>query len=235
MPLDVVYNNQQVCGDSCGEQVLAHSLHAVVPAIMEESNPESDSEGPADAFWDWAFDRTLARANDEGWTAQDCDTAMMQGFLLSYKSQPHELHAHGDRFLPTSPDDFMHNAPWNDWNPPSKSLHRFNEARANKKEEIIDLRVRARLCASGDAAGLRDSVLVFASVEVTGQGTRCLRLRRGCDTLASMKLRRLQFVSSGERMIALAPRHRSNLGSTPVVFLSFENDARIAKFFAMLQ
>ena len=234
MPLDAVH--EQVCGESCGEQVLqaAHPLHAVEPAFMEESDQESDSEG-ADAFWDWAFIETLARAQMEGWTAEDCDAAMLQGSLLSYKSHAHDLHAYGDRFLPTSPDDFKHNAPWNDWNPPSKSLKRFSDARANKKEEIIDLRVRARLCASGDAAGLRNSVLVFASVEVTGQGNRCLLLRRGGDTLASINLRRLQFVSPGERMIALTPRLRSNVGSTPVVFLSFENDARIAKFCTMLQ
>ena len=234
MPLDAVH--EQVCGESCGEQVpqTAQTLHTVHPAFMEESDQESDSEG-SDAFWTEAFNKTLARSHDEGWTAEDWDAAMLQGSLLSYKSRAHDLHAYGDRFLPTFPDDFIHNAPWNDWNPPSKSLKRFSEARANKKEEIIDLRVRARLCASGDAAGLRNSVLVFASVEVTGQGKRCLLFRRGGDTLASIKLRRLQFVSSGERMIAMAPRLGSNVGSTPVVFLSFENDARIAKFCTMLQ
>ena len=188
------------------------------------------------SFWEWAQDATLSRAVAEGWTPDDCRAAVLQTSLLSYTSAPHYVQVYGHRYSPTLPDDFLHNAPWNDWTPPTTSLERFKEAQTNRTKERIDQRVRARLCASADAAGLRNSLIVYASVELDDRGKRCLRLRRGADILASMKLTSMRFVPVDGHTIELAPRPRSkNACAPPVVFLSFENAARITKFCVLLQ
>ena len=188
------------------------------------------------SFWEWAQDATVSRALAEGWTPADCRAAVLQTMLLSYTSAPHYVQVYGHSYSPTLPDAFLHNAPWNDWNPPTTSLVRFKEAQINRTKGIIDQRVRARVCTSADAAGLRNSVIVFASVELDDRCKRCLRLRRGADILASMELTLMQFVPIDGLTIELVPRPRSeNVSAPPVVFLSFENAARIRKFCALLK
>jgi hypothetical protein len=223
------------CQPTC-QEVVPMVNHAR-RTCTQDNNKDDEHLGMAGRlFWDWALNKTLARAQTEGWTPRDCTAALMQSSLLSYTSAPGNMQLYGDRYSPTCPDDFVHNAPWNNWSPPSKSLKRFKEAQTNKTKELIDLRLRARLCASADAAGLRDSLIVFASVELNDQGKRCLRLRRGNNILATMTITSLRFEATSERMVKLAPRaHSKTASSLPTVFLSFENVARAVKLCDMLK
>ena len=90
-----------------------------------------------DGFWQWAHDATAARAADEGWTDDDWVAAGLQASLLSFKSDHDSAEIYGHRYCPTLPEDHMHNAPWNDWTPPSKSRERFQEALANRRPEPL--------------------------------------------------------------------------------------------------
>ena len=188
------------------------------------------------SFWQWALDKTFSRAQAEGWTPHDCEVALLQISLLSYASTPAHIQVYGEHYPSTSPEDYQNNAPWNDWTPPSKSLSRLEEALANKTMEQIHQRVRARLCASTNPAGLRESLLVFASVELNDRGQRSLQLRRGTDVLATMTLRSLRLATISNRTIELAPQTHSKVAcSPPVVFLSFEDEARVERFLALLR
>jgi len=183
------------------------------------------------SFWDWAQNATIARAEAEGWTGDDLRAASLQGSLLTYES---DLDHYRDHYLPTRPTTYLHNAPWNDWSPPSMSWARFLAAQAqqHEKQDPVRQRVRARVCSTADRQGIRASKVVFVTVEVDTEGARCVCLRRGADVCALMKIELLHITDIGGRFFRLAPTH------DPVqvagVFLSLEDDARASKFRGML-
>jgi hypothetical protein len=185
-------------------------------------------------FWEWAQITTIARAEAEGWTSDDLHVALLQGSLLTYESNLDNVGIHGNHYLPTCPQTYLHNAPWNDWNPPSMSWARFHgaQARQQEKQDPVRQRVRARVCIPAGRRGIKASKVVFATVEVDMEGARCVCLRRGADVCALMKIEMLQITEIGERFFRLATK------SEPVqvaeVFLRFENDARASKFRGML-
>ena len=179
--------------------------------------------------WEWASEVASCRAEEEGWTYNDCVAALFQGSLLGYSSDPKSSEVFGERYVLSAPEHYLHNAPWNDWTPPSKSRQRFEKAQANKQPELVEKRVRVHICASPDAAGQRNRVIAFASVEMIA-GKKCLQFRRGSAILAAMAVSSLQVTCIGDRMMVLAPRPHSKLATSPVVFLSFEDQARASKF-----
>jgi hypothetical protein len=164
----------------------------------------------------WAKDATMVRAAAEGWTHDDCVAAMFQFSLLSFMSQ-----------TDNGMERYLHNAPWNDWIPPSQSRMRFQAAQANRTPAQHERCVRARLC-SVDNLGL--SRVVFATVRKNASAQMCLCLRRGADVLALMEIEVLDAVHVGNRLIRLSPSG----GHFPTVFLSFDNDSRVTKFCEML-
>ena len=186
------------------------------------------------SFWDWAQNATIARAEAEGWTRDDLHAALLQGSLLTYESDLDNVGIHGNHYLPTRPQTYLHNAPWNDWSPPSMSWARFlvAQARQHEKQDPVRQRVRARVCVTADRQGIKTSKVVFATVEVDTEGARCVCLRRGAGVCALMKIEMLQITDIGERFFRLAPK--SEPTQVAGVFLSFENDARASKFRGML-
>jgi hypothetical protein len=184
-------------------------------------------------FWKWAHDATAARALAQGWSKDDIIAACIQDAFLSAASDPLNVDLLEEGESATSPAAFAHNAPWNDWTPPSQSRERFERAQANKQSERVEQRVRVRVCASPDADGQRNGVIAFASVEIIG-GKRCLQLQRGSAILASMTIASLHIAVAGARIIVLAPRPHSKMATRPVVYLSFEDQGRVAKFGNML-
>ena len=75
------------------------------------------------------------RAVREGWTHDDCFAADCQASLLSYCSAEDAESTvtwpeRGDRFryVRSAPDDYEHNAPWNNWTPLSRSQAMFDSA-----------------------------------------------------------------------------------------------------------
>ena len=125
----------------------------------------------------------------------------------------------------------MHNAPWNDWTPPSRSHERFLKAIAKKRPEVVDQRVRVRICASADTAGLNNSVVAFAAVEIDS-GQKYLRLRRGGECLASILVHSLRVMSFGDHFVEVVPRARQRVRCS--VYFSFDGEARKAKFWEMI-
>ena len=184
------------------------------------------------SFWHDVSTVIAYRAASEGWTRHDCFEAQMQASLLSYTSHPHAKLCL-PRYFPSSPKEILHNAPWNNWVPPSKRSKRFEHAKANKKIEPVMSRVRARLCRSVDEKGLQGGKIVFARVERNTDGKKLLQLLRGRDVLASMNLMSLRIERTDELAIALMPRTKSKR-RCPVVFLAFEDTARLTKFVNML-
>lgn len=191
--------------------------------------------GSQDGFWQRAHDATAARAADEGWTDDDRVAAFLQASLLSFKSDHDSADIFGRRYCPTLPEDHQHNAPWNDWTPPSKSRERFQEAIANRRPEPLETRVRVRVCASADQRGLEKSLIAFVRVDIDCKGRRCLKVLRGSDVLATMRIKSLRMECVGERMIALSPRTSANKAPPPAVFLAFEDKSRVTKFLEMLR
>ena len=193
----------------------------------------------APSFGDWARAATITRAQTENWTHADCVAAVFQTSLLSFTSPPDGMSERG-----VGPSDFLHNAPWNDWVPPSKSRHRFQDAQANQPPDRVRQRVRARLCSSLDAGSLERSKLVFATAEMDERGDRCLRLRRGAHLLASLPIACLDITRVGRRAITLAPldadtRPESEpdsqlVSSRTTVLLVFDTEARMTRLQDML-
>ena len=207
---------------------------AMRPCASAATGLDADVDSQ-DGFWQWAHDATAARAADEGWTDDDWVAAGLQASLLSFKSDHDSAEIYGHQYCPTLPEDHMHNAPWNDWTPPSKSRERFQEALANRRPEPLETRVRVRVCASADQRGLEKSLIAFVRVDIGCKGKRCLKVLRGSDVLATMSIKSLRMECVGERMIALSPRTSANKTPPPAVFLSFEDKPRITKFVEMLR
>jgi hypothetical protein len=173
------------------------------------------------------------RFRQEGWTTRDLYAAFLQASLLSYRSSRDAEDLYGYRYINSKPSDYAHNCPWNDWTPPSKSIELFQsaaEASANMSD-IVLRRVRVHLCR--EAAPESHTVIAFASIETSQEGTTCLRLRRGADILASLPVAVLSVAIVGPGLLVL-----STIGAIealPSLWLKFETDARLAKFCDMLE
>ena len=68
-----------------------------------------------------AFQRIEERALRESWTAEDIRTATLQALLLTYESTTDACDKYGFRYVESASEDYVHNCPWNDWNPPSQA------------------------------------------------------------------------------------------------------------------
>jgi hypothetical protein len=173
------------------------------------------------------------RFRREGWTTRDLYAAFLQASLLSYRSSEDAEDKYGNRYINSTPSDYKHNCPWNDWTPPSKSIELFQaaaEASAHKPDSVLR-RVRVHLC--HEAAPESDTVIAFASIETNQEGTTCLRLRRGAEIMSSLPVASLSVAIVGRGLLVL-----STIGATealPSLWLKFETDARLAKFCDMLE
>ena len=179
------------------------------------------------------------RFRREGWTTRDLYAAFLQTSLLSYRSSREAQDKYGYRYINSTPSDYEHNCPWNDWTPPSKSIELFraaSEASANKSD-IVLRRVRVRV--SLFKALTQSSLIAFASIEMGNVGSPCLRLRRGANILGSMTLSSLKTERIGDLVIGLLPDEGSLAGvpaipTTPSIYLHFENHTRVTKFCALV-
>jgi hypothetical protein len=173
------------------------------------------------------------RFRQEGWTTRDLYAALLQASLLSYRSSRDAEDKYGNRYINSTPSDYKHNCPWNDWTPPSKSIELFQaaaEAGSNKSDLVLQ-RVRVHLF--HEAAPESDTVIAFASIETNQEGTTCLRLRRGVEILSSLPVATLSVAIVGRGLLEL-----STSGATaalPSLWLKFETDARLAKFCDLLE
>ena len=173
------------------------------------------------------------RFGQEGWTTRDLYAAFLQASLLSYQSSRDAEDKYGYRYINSTPSDYEHNCPWNDWTPPSKSIELFQaaaEASANMSN-IVLRRVRVHLCR--EAAPESHTTIAFASIETSQEGTTCLRLRRGADILASLPVAALSVAIVGPGLLVL-----STIGATealPSLWLKFETNERLTKFCDMLE
>jgi hypothetical protein len=173
------------------------------------------------------------RFRQEGWTTRDLYAAFLQASLLSYRSSRDAQDKYGYRYINSTPSDYAHNCPWNDWTPPSKSIELFQaaaEARANMPD-IVSRRVRVHLCR--EAAPDSDTVVAFASIEMNQEGTRCMRLRRGADILASLPVATLSVAIVDRGLLVLS--RTGATGALPSLWLKFETNARLTKFCDMLE
>ena len=187
-------------------------------------------------------DAIEARYRSESWTSGDLYSALLQASLLSYRSADDSGRMYGvDRYVNNAPEMYVHNCPWNDWTPPSKSLQLFHAAAVNKKtDDILQQRVRMRLC--NDMRPESPTLIVFVSVEADAKGVKCLRFRRGAEVLASVSVAALEATVMGTCHMTLSPsnpckaQHAKDPCSlkTRAVCLRFEDDRRLAKFCDML-
>jgi hypothetical protein len=181
------------------------------------------------------------RFRQEGWTTRDLYAAFLQASLLSYQSSRDAEDKYGYRYINSTPSDYEHNCPWNDWTPPSKSIELFQaaaEASANKSD-IVLRRVRVHLCR--EAAPESQTVIAFASIETNQEGTTCLRLRRGADILASLPVATLSVAIVDRSLLVLSTTGATEawpslwLKPWPSMWLKFETHAKLTKFCDMLE
>jgi len=187
------------------------------------------------------LDAIEARYRSESWTTSDMYAAFLQASLFSYRSTADSGRVYGvDRYVNNVPEMYVHNCPWNDWTPPSKSLQIFHAAAVNKKPDDILQRVRVRLC--NDMRPQSPTLIVFVTVEADTKGVKCLRFRRGAEVLASVSVAALEATVIGACHMMLSPnkpckaQHAKDpcLLEPRAVCLRFEDDRRIAKFCDML-
>ena len=193
-------------------------------------NPVPDDGGSAALD---CVDLIERRFRQEGWTTRDLYAVFLQSCLLSYRSSRDAEDKYGHRYINSTPSDYTHNCPWNDWTPPSKSIEHFQaaaEASVHKSDTVLR-RVRVHLC--HEAALESDTVIAFASIETNQEGSSCLCLRRGDEIMSSLSVTTLSVTIVGRVRLVL-----STIGATealPSLWLKFETDARLAKFCDMLQ
>jgi hypothetical protein len=157
----------------------------------------------------------------------------LQASLLSYRSSRDAQDKYGYRYINSTPSDYEHNCPWNDWTPPSKSIELFQaaaEARANMSD-IVSRRVRVHLCR--EDAPESDTIIAFASIEMNQEGATCMRLRRGADILASLPVATLSVAIVDRGLLVLSTTGAT--GALPSLWLKFETNARLTKFCDMLE
>ena len=224
-------------------QRLLHSHHLSVERgwhsveIDEEESATFDGAGNGYIDTDSSaldgVDLIERRFRREGWTTRDLYAAFLQASLLSYRSSRDAEDKYGNRYINSTPSDYEHNCPWNDWTPPSKSIELFQAAAEASvhKPDIVLRRVRVHLC--HEAAPESDTVIAFASIETNQEGTTCLRLRRGAEIMSSLSVATLSVAIVGRGLLVL-----STIAATealPSLWLKFETDARLAKFCDMLE
>jgi hypothetical protein len=173
------------------------------------------------------------RFAQEGWTTRDPYAALLQASLLSYQSSRDAQDKYGYRYVNSTPSDYKHNCPWNDWTPPSKSIELFQAAAgaSANKSDIVLRRVRVRV--SPFETLTHPSPIAFASIEMGNSGSPCLLLRRGADILGSMTLSSLKTERICDLVIGVLPDEGSLAGvpaTAPSIYLHFENSARVIKF-----
>ena len=189
-----------------------------------------------------------ARVLAEGWTVDDIKAASLQASLLSYRSEHISAEERaqsqwnqvwnpdGQRYVKSSPGDYAHNCPWNDWTPPSQSRRLFaaaNQANAKAGVSGVSARVRVNVCLSAGSSerGVK-MMVVFATVEVDKQGDKALVLRRGSEVLACLPMHTICVRQEPmcERIL-----HVASTSSTAVsVCLYIENARRLDAFLALL-
>ena len=188
-----------------------------------------------------ALQRMEDRALRESWTAEDIHAATLQALLLTYESTTDACDKYGFRYVESASEDYVHNCPWNDWNPPSKARL------PTPTHDAVQDRVRVIVCTSLDRvpsdfvfrarrhedAAHKNFIIAFASVERSSDGSRVLCLRRGNDILATIPLHTV-CCKFGERSVQLSPEARERSVKTPKVCLKFESDGRLSKFRAMM-
>ena len=188
--------------------------------------------------------RCVVRSIAEGWDTNDMRAACLQASLLSYRSsvqldgrseewffqtqQPHQIH----RYVSSSPEDYAHNCPWNDWPVPSQSRLRFQTAAAaSTAESSVPKRVRVRLCTADKLQMAATATVVFASVE-SRSDLPALILRRGAQVLGEFCLTDITLspiISFGLPSIILGPRS----GCQHAICMIFEDGARFNNFCRM--
>jgi len=194
-----------------------------------------------------ASQRMEKRAMRESWTADDCYSATLQALLLTYRSTADSADTYGFGYVDSAAEDYAHNCPWNDWNPPSKARL------PTQSHNAVQDRVRVALCSSLDRvqsdfafrarrredAATDQFIIAFASVEQRSDESRVFCLRRGSDILACYPLAKVYFKFS-QRGVQLLPASEApgtaaqRATNAPKVFLKFESDSRVSKFRAMV-
>jgi hypothetical protein len=179
------------------------------------------------------------RFGREGWTTRDLYAALLQASLLSYQSSRDAQDKYGYRYINSTPSDYKHNCPWNDWTPPSKSIELFQAAAgaSASKSDIVSRRVRVRV--SPFETLTQSFLIAFASIEMGNPGSPCLRLRRGANILGLMTLSSLKTERIRDLVIGVLPDEGSLAGvpaipTTPSIYLHFEDRARVTKFCALV-
>jgi hypothetical protein len=180
-------------------------------------------QGPAHII-----DAIRHRCIAEEWTHADLAATIMQCSLLTYASDRGAQAAYGAGYINSSPRDYVHNCPWNDWIPPSKSWLRFQQAAANRKPTPFDLRVRAHVAVGAKG----DPLLVFASIDNNANGNKSLVIRRGYDVLSSMAVMTLEIRRNGRLQVVLTITPDSAPAAS--LRLDFEDEVRLDKFSTML-
>jgi hypothetical protein len=195
-----------------------------------------------------AAEAVAARVNAEGWDSRDIHAAALQSSLLSYRSRlisaeerarsqwNQVWNPDGSRYVNSSPGDYAHNCPWNDWTPPSESRRLFeaaNTANAKAGASGVSARVRVIACLSADSPERGEKMqIVFASVEVDEHGAKALVLRRGGEVLAHMPMHTIYVRQDPTRERIL---HVATASSTAVlVCLYIETTRRLDAFLSLI-
>jgi hypothetical protein len=187
-------------------------------------------------FWSSAIDRTYERAVREKWTQEDLHAALIQGSLLSYRSDEFAARNFGCCYIDSAPEDYAHNCPWNDWTPPSESLRMFRDAASATARRLDGVARRVRVHVHVSSSATCPGMIAFASRELNAAGKEALVVRRGQDILASLILRKICITSNlaDRRLIMMTVATRSHIAPSPKIYLRFENDKRLQSFKGLL-
>ena len=188
-------------------------------------------------FWSSAIDRTYERAVREKWTQEDLHAALIQGSLLSYRSDEFAARNFGCCYIDSAPEDYAHNCPWNDWTPPSESLRLFRDAASATPRRLDGVARRVRVHVHVSSSATCPGMIAFASRELNAAGKEALVVRRGQDILASLILRKICITSdlADRRLIMMTVATRSRIAPSPKIYLRFENDKRLLAFRGLLR
>jgi hypothetical protein len=180
----------------------------------------------------------------EDWTAHDIFASLLQSSLLSYRSDESYAEIYGDldrtaadgpRYVNSTPEDYLHNCPWNNWTPPSKSLALFQQAHDNRKHEPIEMRIRVRI--SDQPVPKSQTEVAFASIEDNDKGKKSVVIRRGAIVLSSMTISTMhaEGVRHNLLQVVLSTTPKNAADSTASVCLTFEDEKRFIKFYEMVK
>lgn len=209
------------------------NMNAMPTAQQGQRHPPFDGQG--------AYAAIDARVKAEGWDSQDIRASFFQSSLLSYQSQHISAEEReqsqwnniwnldGQRYVNSTPGDYVHNCPWNDWTPPSVSRRLFALALAKRAKAAASgapSRVRVHVVLV-DTEHTEKLVIVFASVEANGLGAKMLVLRRGSEVLACLPMHTISVRHDTARERIL---HLATYTSPVTVCLYIENSRRLEAF-----